>query len=229
MKMKKTFIYVFIQIFITNFFLTNVFFKNVEAIEYKTSNIENSLITTLALNSIVSNSKTVSVADVDRVTNNMNNAISDYEEKKALFEQEELERILKEDAEKAEKARRETRSKLMNELIAATQEEESNTLMNNDFYNLALTYVGREGDCFQIAIQFIDEYYGENKTSHSTYEVLEPEPGDLIFYEDGGLGTTHYAVYLGDGLALQGNYNGAAVIGNVYLESATSPIFYRYE
>ena len=229
MKIKKFFIYTVIQIFVTYFCLTNIFFMDVQAIEYKTSNVESTLITTLSINSSLTKSKTVSITDVDRVNNNMNNAITDYEEKKALFEQEELERILKEDAEEAEKARRETRLKLMNELIAATQEEESNTLMNNDFYNLALTYVGREGDCFQIAIQFINEYYGEDKTSHDIYEVLEPEPGDLIFYEDGGLGTTHYAVYLGDGLALQGNYNGVAVIGNVYLESATSPIFYRYE
>ena len=43
----------------------------------------------------------------------------------------------------------------------------------------------------------------------------EPKPGNLIYYYNGGRGIDHIAIYIGDGMAVHGNYNGQTVIAGV--------------
>ncbi|MFR9257167.1 MAG: NlpC/P60 family protein [Merdibacter sp.] len=54
----------------------------------------------------------------------------------------------------------------------------------------------------------------------------DPQPGDLIYYADGGMGMAHIAVYIGNGQAVHGGYNGSeTVVASAYLGSG--PVFIR--
>lgn len=49
------------------------------------------------------------------------------------------------------------------------------------------------------------------------YYTNDPQPGNLIYYNNGGRGVNHIAIYIGNGLAVHGNYNGRTVIESVYI------------
>ncbi len=52
----------------------------------------------------------------------------------------------------------------------------------------------------------------------------DPQPGDLIYYADGGMGMAHIAVYIGNGQAVHGGFNGSeTVVASAYLGSG--PVF----
>lgn len=102
----------------------------------------------------------------------------------------------------------------------------------NSYYSLAEEFVGVPGDCFATANKYLKALYNDEnfRISMNNYERIshsEANPGDVVFYENGSLNTTHWAVYLGDDTALQGNWNGVAVIRSVFIKGGTSPIFYR--
>lgn len=44
------------------------------------------------------------------------------------------------------------------------------------------------------------------------YYTDDPQPGNLIYYNNGGRGVDHIAVYIGNGLAVHGNYDGRTEI-----------------
>ena len=101
---------------------------------------------------------------------------------------------------------------------------------------LAQKYIGRAGACNEIANAFIYELYGVHvKTGYSrqnTYEVSEPEAGDLVYYYDGAGNYTHVATYLGNGLVLNGNYSdGRAHITSMYesMYAQNPMVFLRVE
>lgn len=51
-------------------------------------------------------------------------------------------------------------------------------------------------------------------------------PGDVIYYRDGGAGVAHVAIYIGNGQAVHGGFNGnQTVIGSAFVGSG--PIFIR--
>lgn len=101
---------------------------------------------------------------------------------------------------------------------------------------LAQKYIGRAGACNEIANAFIYELYGVHvKTGYSrqnTYEVSEPEAGDLVYYYDAAGNYTHVATYLGNGLVLNGNYSdGRAHITSMYesMYAQNPMVFLRVE
>jgi flagellar hook-basal body complex protein FliE len=49
------------------------------------------------------------------------------------------------------------------------------------------------------------------------YYTDTPEAGNLVYYDNGGRGVDHIAVYIGNGMAVHGNYNGQTVIASVYI------------
>lgn len=56
--------------------------------------------------------------------------------------------------------------------------------------------------------------------------VSDPQPGDFVYYADGGLGFAHNAVYIGNGRAIHSGWNGSqTVIESVNVGSG--PVFYR--
>lgn len=59
-----------------------------------------------------------------------------------------------------------------------------------------------------------------------TVSAAEAQPGDLIYYSDGGAGVAHIAVYAGNGQAVHGGYNGNQTV--VFSANVGSgPVFIR--
>jgi cell wall-associated NlpC family hydrolase len=59
-----------------------------------------------------------------------------------------------------------------------------------------------------------------------TVSAAEAQPGDLIYYADGGAGVAHVAVYAGNGQAVHGGYNGNQTV--VFSANVGSgPVFIR--
>ena len=67
-----------------------------------------------------------------------------------------------------------------------------------------------------------DQYAGQYG-----YYTNNPQEGDLLYYNNGGRGVDHIAIYIGNGQAVHGNYEGKTVIASAYLSTAASPQFIR--
>ncbi len=100
---------------------------------------------------------------------------------------------------------------------------------NSDIFALAEDYIGMGGWCNEVATAFLTDYLGRSVNIYDSYSVdpSEAQPGDLVEYANGGNGMWHVAVYLGDGLALHGNWNGTTVIESIYVPGGSSPYFER--
>ena len=59
------------------------------------------------------------------------------------------------------------------------------------------------------------------------YYTDSPQAGDLIYYNNGGRGVDHIAVYIGNGQAVHGNYNGKTVIAGAYQSGMGNPQYIR--
>ena len=59
------------------------------------------------------------------------------------------------------------------------------------------------------------------------YYTDSPLAGDLIYYNNGGRGVDHIAVYIGNGQAVHGNYNGKTVIAGAYQNGMGNTQFIR--
>lgn len=58
----------------------------------------------------------------------------------------------------------------------------------------------------------------------------EAQPGDLIYYANGGAGVAHIAVYIGNGQAVHGGYNGNQTrIFTAYVPTGSAPVFIRVQ
>lgn len=65
-----------------------------------------------------------------------------------------------------------------------------------------------------------DQYVGQYG-----YYTDTPVAGNLIYYNNGGRGVDHIAIYIGNGLAVHGNYLGKTVIESAYIPGAGTPQF----
>ena len=59
------------------------------------------------------------------------------------------------------------------------------------------------------------------------YYTDSPQAGDLIYYNNGGRGVDHIAVYIGNGQAVHGNYNGKTVLASAYQNGMGNPQYIR--
>lgn len=62
------------------------------------------------------------------------------------------------------------------------------------------------------------------------YETSDPQPGNLVYYNNGGRGVDHIAIYIGDGLCVHGNFRMSdgsiqTVISSVYNGGGGTPQF----
>ena len=148
----------------------------------------------------------------------------DYQKEhdKRVREKEEAERLARQEAiAKENAAKAKARLTQANSL--------SNIPSNTSLSATANAMVGMPGDCFYMATVLMQKVYGPNVSLSNRYAISasEAQPGDIIFYANGGLGTTHWAVYLGGTTAFHGNWDGRAKIGPVYLNNGSAPQFYR--
>ena len=104
------------------------------------------------------------------------------------------------------------------------------------YYDLAVDFLGQPGDCFVMATAYLRELYGDSsyKIRMSNYDQVsesDAKAGDVIYYDScasssGGY-TTHWAIYLGDGAAMHGNWGKKVIISKSHMEACSSPNFYH--
>jgi cell wall-associated NlpC family hydrolase len=59
-----------------------------------------------------------------------------------------------------------------------------------------------------------------------TVSAAEAQPGDLAYYQNGGMGMAHIAVYVGNGMAVHGGWNGGSTV--LYsVNVGSGPVFIR--
>lgn len=74
-------------------------------------------------------------------------------------------------------------------------------------------------------IQGVGDESPESLMAYAT-PVSDPQPGDFIYYADGGMGFSHNAVYIGNGQAIHSGWNGnQTVIESV--DVGSGPVYYR--
>lgn len=99
--------------------------------------------------------------------------------------------------------------------------------------NAALAQLGVFQDCTMlvtnslaaVGINFHDWPVGYFSLGHQV-SASQAVAGDLIYYADGGMGMAHIAVYLGDGVAVHGGWNGNQTI-TYSVNVGSGPVFIR--
>lgn len=121
---------------------------------------------------------------------------------------------------------------------AQTAPVATDSSLNSAIANAALSLVGVTNgyQCTDVAAMALQQA-GISATSLWPAEMIAayttgvatstPEAGNLIYYADGGGGMAHIAVYVGDGQAVHGNYNGQTVVAGSSVYGASAPIYYQ--
>ena len=108
---------------------------------------------------------------------------------------------------------------------------QSSSANRNGIVQAALAQVGNIQDCTMLVTNALAAngiyYHGWPSGYLSLGTVTnDPTPGDLIYYADGGMGMAHIAVYIGNGQAVHGGYNGnQTVVSTVNVGSG--PVYIR--
>ncbi|MGX7112194.1 LysM peptidoglycan-binding domain-containing protein [Gemella cuniculi] len=100
-------------------------------------------------------------------------------------------------------------------------------------YQAALAQLGRYQDCTMLvtnALKAVGINFHDWPAGYMSLGTVIPasqaQPGDLIYYANGGMGLAHIAVYAGNGQAIHGGWNGnQTVVNTAYLGSG--PVFIR--
>ncbi|MBD8043817.1 LysM peptidoglycan-binding domain-containing protein [Arthrobacter sp. Sa2BUA2] len=98
--------------------------------------------------------------------------------------------------------------------------------------NSAYSQLGAAQDCtvlVEVALRAAGHSVGDlapaQLAAYGT-PVSDPQPGDMVYYADGGMGFAHIAIYIGDGQAIHSGWNGnQTVIQSVNVGSG--PVYYR--
>lgn len=96
----------------------------------------------------------------------------------------------------------------------------------------ALSGVGKKGNCTSL-VAYATGYFFPQADAEGfgpSIPIEQAVPGDLVFYKDNGMGGKHIAIYVGNGQAVHGGWEGDnIVINTVYLPTAAAPIFMHIE
>ena len=100
-------------------------------------------------------------------------------------------------------------------------------------YQAALAQLGKYQDCTMlvtnalkaVGINFHDWPAGYMSLG-TVVPASEAQPGDLIYYANGGMGLAHIAVYAGNGQAVHGGWNGNQTVLNV-ANLGSGPVYIR--
>lgn len=140
------------------------------------------------------------------------------------------------DREKAEKKRKEEQQK--QQQSSSTGSSSSGSSVSGSYngsasgiVSAALAQLGVNQDCTMLVTNALAAngiYFHSAPAGYLSLGVVtnDPQPGDLIYYADGGLGMAHIAVYIGGGQAVHGGWHGnQTVISSAYVGSG--PVFIR--
>lgn len=97
--------------------------------------------------------------------------------------------------------------------------------------NAALSQLGQYQDCTSLVTRSLaaqginfSGYPAAYLSLGTVVSAAEAQPGDIIYYANGGIGAAHVAVYAGNGQAVHGGYNGnQTVLSTAYVGSG--PVF----
>ncbi|WP_182977049.1 LysM peptidoglycan-binding domain-containing protein [Arthrobacter cheniae] len=111
--------------------------------------------------------------------------------------------------------------------------ETASTSINQAILGSAKAQLGAIQDCTVLGevalraagIQGVGDESPESLMSYAT-QVSDPQPGDFVYYADGGMGYSHNAVYLGGGRAIHSGWNGNQTIEES-VNVGSGPIYYR--
>ncbi len=102
----------------------------------------------------------------------------------------------------------------------------------NAVASAALGQLGIAQDCTALvtnALRAVGIYFHDWPAGYlslgTVVSASQAQPGDLIYYADGGVGAAHIAVYIGNGQAVHGGYLGSTRIASAYMGSG--PVFIR--
>lgn len=118
-------------------------------------------------------------------------------------------------------------------VVAAPAPAAASTGLNSTILAAAYAQIGVTQDCTMlvtnslaaVGIHFHDWPAGYLSLGR-TVSAAEAQPGDVVYYADGGAGVAHVAVYAGNGQAVHGGYNGnQTVLSSVNVGSG--PVFIR--
>ena len=98
--------------------------------------------------------------------------------------------------------------------------------------NSAYSQLGAAQDCtvlVEVALRAAGHSVGDlapaQLAAYGT-PVSDPQPGDMVYYADGGMGFAHIAIYVGNGQAIHSGWNGnQTVVQSVNVGSG--PVYYR--
>ncbi|MBP3043043.1 LysM peptidoglycan-binding domain-containing protein [Arthrobacter jiangjiafuii] len=103
---------------------------------------------------------------------------------------------------------------------------------NQIMLNSAYSQLGAAQDCtvlVEVALRAAGHSVGDlapaQLAAYGT-QVSDPQPGDMIYYADGGMGLAHIAIYTGNGQAIHSGWNGNQTVeqsANV----GSGPVYYR--
>ena len=102
-----------------------------------------------------------------------------------------------------------------------TNSQVSSSSKGAAIYQAALSQVGAIQDCTMLvtnALKSVGRNYHDWPAGYMSLgtivSVSEAQPGDLIYYANGGMGLAHIAVYAGNGQAIHGGWLGNQTVVN---------------
>lgn len=119
------------------------------------------------------------------------------------------------------------------ETVAPSNTAVKSTSRGSAIANAAKAQIGVNQDCTMLATNSLKavgiNFHGWPKEYLQLGQVIsanEAKPGDLIYYASNGMGQSHIAVYIGNGQAIHGGWNGYTTAQfSANLPAASTPIY----
>lgn len=119
------------------------------------------------------------------------------------------------------------------ETVAPSNTAVKSTSRGSAIANAAKAQIGVNQDCTMLATNSLKavgiNFHGWPKEYLQLGQVIsanEAKPGDLIYYASNGMGQSHIAVYIGNGQAIHGGWNGYTTAQfSANLPAASAPIY----
>ena len=105
--------------------------------------------------------------------------------------------------------------------------------LNQNIVNAAMNLVGVTNgwQCTEVATAALNNagvaagvVWPDQYTQYG-YVTDTPVAGNLIYYNQGGRGQDHIAIYIGNGMAVHGNFDGQTIVASAYLPGAVSTTY----